>query len=173
MSVVPARCDGVTIKARLMCPHRSSVSSTLLHRYQREHSHLPRRAHWQTDCGTQATARCEVAVTVLRWWLEVTSTLSAARATKAAVIRDDDTLETVSVNRLPGTFDATPIAVGNELFLRSWDTCTASQNRVGRRGTIVARFSEHCRTVSPNRVAYERVFHVICFKTFGRRQLLP
>lgn len=38
------------------------------------------------------------------------------------VIKDDATLETVSVNKLPGTFDASPVAIGNNLLLRSWDT---------------------------------------------------
>lgn len=38
------------------------------------------------------------------------------------VIKDDDLLETVAVNKLPGTFDASPVAVGNDLLLRSWDT---------------------------------------------------
>ncbi len=38
------------------------------------------------------------------------------------VIKDDATLETVAVNKLEGALDASPVAVGNDLFLRSWDT---------------------------------------------------
>lgn len=38
------------------------------------------------------------------------------------VIKDDASLETVAVNKLPGTIDASPVAVGNDLLLRSWDT---------------------------------------------------
>ncbi len=36
------------------------------------------------------------------------------------VIKDDDTLETVSVNALGEPIDASPIAVDNQLFLRTW-----------------------------------------------------
>ena len=36
------------------------------------------------------------------------------------VIRDDDSGEIVSTNSIPDAFDATPIAVGSQLFLRSW-----------------------------------------------------
>jgi len=38
------------------------------------------------------------------------------------VIKDDESLETVAVNKLSGTIDASPVAVGNDLLLRSWDT---------------------------------------------------
>jgi len=38
------------------------------------------------------------------------------------VIKDDESLETVSVNKLEGALDASPVAVGSDLFLRSWDT---------------------------------------------------
>jgi hypothetical protein len=37
------------------------------------------------------------------------------------VIRDKAPFETVSSIRLDGNFDASPIAVGNQLFLRSWN----------------------------------------------------
>ena len=37
------------------------------------------------------------------------------------VIRDESPFETVSSIRLDGNFDASPIAVGNQLFLRSWN----------------------------------------------------
>ncbi len=40
------------------------------------------------------------------------------------VIKDSDGLEIVAVNKLEGALDASPIAVGNELFLRSWKTLT-------------------------------------------------
>jgi outer membrane protein assembly factor BamB len=38
------------------------------------------------------------------------------------VIKDDESLETVAVNKLSGTFDASPVAIGDDLLLRSWDT---------------------------------------------------
>lgn len=37
------------------------------------------------------------------------------------VIKDDPSLEIVAVNKLEGTFDASPIALGGQLFLRSWN----------------------------------------------------
>lgn len=37
------------------------------------------------------------------------------------VIKDDESLETVAVNKLEGALDASPVVVGNDLFLRSWD----------------------------------------------------
>ena len=37
------------------------------------------------------------------------------------VIRDEAPFATVSSMRLDGNFDASPIAVGNQLFLRSWN----------------------------------------------------
>ena len=46
----------------------------------------------------------------------------AGREGTTVILKDDDSLETVAVNKLPGTFDASPIAVGNDLLLRSWDT---------------------------------------------------
>lgn len=36
------------------------------------------------------------------------------------VIKDDDTLQTVAVNELADTIDASPIAIGQHLYLRSW-----------------------------------------------------
>ena len=36
------------------------------------------------------------------------------------VIKDSDSLETVAVNKLSGTMDASPVAVGSDLLLRSW-----------------------------------------------------
>ncbi|MDA1231703.1 MAG: PQQ-like beta-propeller repeat protein [Planctomycetota bacterium] len=38
-----------------------------------------------------------------------------------AVLKDNATLELVGTNHLEGLFDASPIAVGNQLFLRSWN----------------------------------------------------
>lgn len=38
------------------------------------------------------------------------------------VIKDDLSLETVAVNKLEGALDASPVAVGNDLLLRSWNT---------------------------------------------------
>ena len=46
----------------------------------------------------------------------------AGREGTTVVIKDDASLETVAVNKLAGALDASPIAVGNYLFLRSWDT---------------------------------------------------
>lgn len=37
------------------------------------------------------------------------------------VLKDDETLETVAVNTLEGTMDASPVAIGKQLFLRSWN----------------------------------------------------
>ncbi len=37
-----------------------------------------------------------------------------------AVLKDDDTLEEVALNKLSGTFDSSPVAVDHQLFLRSW-----------------------------------------------------
>ena len=37
------------------------------------------------------------------------------------VLKDDDSLDVVAVNSLEGTFDASPVAVDRQLFLRSWD----------------------------------------------------
>ncbi len=44
----------------------------------------------------------------------------AGREGTTVVIKDDDTLETVSVNSLGEPIDASPIALENQLFLRSW-----------------------------------------------------
>lgn len=38
-----------------------------------------------------------------------------------AVLRDNPALDLVSTNVLEGIFDASPVAVGNQLFLRSWN----------------------------------------------------
>jgi len=38
-----------------------------------------------------------------------------------AVLKDNETLDVVGTNTLEGTFDASPIAVGKQLFLRSWN----------------------------------------------------
>ena len=38
-----------------------------------------------------------------------------------AVLKDNDTLDVVGTNTLEGLFDASPVAVGNQLFLRSWN----------------------------------------------------
>lgn len=38
------------------------------------------------------------------------------------VIKDDESLATVAVNQLEGALDASPVAVGNDLFLRNWNT---------------------------------------------------
>ncbi len=37
------------------------------------------------------------------------------------VLRDDASLETMAVNQLEGTFDASPVAVDHQLLLRSWN----------------------------------------------------
>ncbi|MBC7965646.1 MAG: PQQ-binding-like beta-propeller repeat protein [Fuerstia sp.] len=37
------------------------------------------------------------------------------------VLKDNETLDVVGTNTLEGTFDASPIAVGKQLFLRSWN----------------------------------------------------
>lgn len=37
------------------------------------------------------------------------------------VLKDDESLEVVSTNTLEGTFDASPVAVDEQLFLRSWN----------------------------------------------------
>lgn len=44
----------------------------------------------------------------------------AGREGTTVVIKDDDSLETVSVNSLGEPIDASPIAVENQLFLRTW-----------------------------------------------------
>ncbi len=46
----------------------------------------------------------------------------AGREGTTVVIKDDSSLETVAVNKLSGTIDASPIAIGNDLLLRSWST---------------------------------------------------
>lgn len=38
----------------------------------------------------------------------------------AVVVRDDSSFEIVARNTIDGTFDASPVAVGRQLFLRSW-----------------------------------------------------
>ena len=38
-----------------------------------------------------------------------------------AVLKDNETLDVVGTNTLEGLFDASPIAVGKQLFLRSWN----------------------------------------------------
>ena len=38
-----------------------------------------------------------------------------------AVLKDNETLDVVGTNSLEGLFDASPIAVGKQLFLRSWN----------------------------------------------------
>jgi outer membrane protein assembly factor BamB len=45
----------------------------------------------------------------------------AGREGGTVVIKDDPSLEIVAVNKLEGTFDASPVAIGNQLFLRSWN----------------------------------------------------
>ncbi len=57
----------------------------------------------------------------------------------AVVLRDDETLQTIAVNQLEGTFDASPVAVDHQLFLRSWNKlyclqekgAIADQRRIG------------------------------------------
>lgn len=46
------------------------------------------------------------------------------------VIKDDQSLETVAVNELSDTIDASPIALGNQLYLRSWKKvyCIGTRN---------------------------------------------
>ncbi len=44
----------------------------------------------------------------------------AGREGTTVVIKDSPALEIVAVNKLDGTLDASPIAVGSELYLRSW-----------------------------------------------------
>lgn len=46
----------------------------------------------------------------------------AGREGTTVVIKDDESLETVAVNKLEGALDASPVAVGDALFLRSWNT---------------------------------------------------
>lgn len=43
-----------------------------------------------------------------------------SREGSTCVLRDDAALEDVALNTLPGTFDASPVAVGRQLLLRSW-----------------------------------------------------
>ncbi len=47
-----------------------------------------------------------------------------------AVLKDNETLDEVSLNTLEGTFDASPVAVDHQLLLRSWDKlfCIAELN---------------------------------------------
>ncbi len=44
----------------------------------------------------------------------------AGREGTTVVIKDDETLETVSVNSLGEPIDASPIAIDNQLYLRTW-----------------------------------------------------
>jgi outer membrane protein assembly factor BamB len=46
----------------------------------------------------------------------------AGREGTTAVLKDNETLDVVAMNTLEGLFDASPIAVGSQLFLRSWKT---------------------------------------------------
>jgi hypothetical protein len=39
----------------------------------------------------------------------------------AVVLQDAAPFETLASNQLTGNFDASPVAVGNQLFLRSWN----------------------------------------------------
>lgn len=43
-----------------------------------------------------------------------------SREGTTVVVRDNETLDVVATNELPGVFDASPVAVDNQLFLRSW-----------------------------------------------------
>ena len=45
----------------------------------------------------------------------------AGREGTTAVLRDNETLDVVGTSTLEGQFDASPIAVGKQLFLRSWN----------------------------------------------------
>ena len=45
----------------------------------------------------------------------------AGREGTTVVLKDNATLDMVAENSLEGTFDASPVAVGNQLFLRSWN----------------------------------------------------
>ena len=38
-----------------------------------------------------------------------------------AVLKDNETLDVVATNQLDGIFDASPVAIGKQLFLRSWN----------------------------------------------------
>ncbi len=42
------------------------------------------------------------------------------RGGTTVVLRDNEELDTVSINAIPDSIDASPVAVGNQLFLRSW-----------------------------------------------------
>lgn len=43
-----------------------------------------------------------------------------SREGTTAVVKDNATLDVVATNELPGVFDASPVAVDHQLFLRSW-----------------------------------------------------
>ncbi len=53
----------------------------------------------------------------------------AGREGTTVVIKDDDTLETVSVNPLGEPIDASPIAIDNQLYLRTWSKFIALPSR--------------------------------------------
>lgn len=44
-----------------------------------------------------------------------------SREGATAVLKDNESLDEVALNTLPGTFDASPVAVDNQLLLRSWN----------------------------------------------------
>jgi outer membrane protein assembly factor BamB len=44
-----------------------------------------------------------------------------SREGTTAVLKDNETLDVIATNKLEGLFDASPVAVGNQLFLRSWN----------------------------------------------------
>jgi outer membrane protein assembly factor BamB len=46
----------------------------------------------------------------------------ASREGTTIVLKDNENLDLVAVNQLEGSLDASPVAVGNQLLLRSWDT---------------------------------------------------
>ncbi len=53
-----------------------------------------------------------------------------SRKGTTVVLRDDDQLEVVAVNRLEDVIDASPVAVDNQLFLRSWTKLYCLQEKL-------------------------------------------